>query len=220
MNFKKISLTLVVMALAMGAFAQRGGFGGQRGGGFGNGPLQLVNRDDVKDELKITADQTTKLQELQEKQRSERREAMQGLGGGGFNEETMKKMQELNAKMNAEASKELETILTADQNKRLKELVFQRSGNSIVNNPLYQDELGVTADQKAKLATLQQQQMEAMRGLFTNQDMSREERQAAMEKNNKIMQDEIAKLLTDDQKKKIEAGKGAPFTFKDTPRGN
>lgn len=219
MNFKKISLTLVVMALAMGAFAQRGGGFGQRGG-FGNGPLQLVNRDDVKDELKITADQTTKLQELQEKQRSEMRDARQNMGGGGFNEETMKKMAELQAKLAGEASKELDTILTPDQNKRLKELVFQRSGYSIVNNALYQDELGVTADQKAKLATLQQQQMEAMRGLFTNQDMSREERQAAFEKNNKIMQDEIAKILTDDQKKKIETGKGKPFTFKDTPRGN
>lgn len=230
MNAKKLVAILAVMALAAGVFAQGGGGRGQRGFGRGfGGPLQLLNRDDVKDELKLTSDQTSKVADLQGKQRQRMQDAMQsagiqfgGGGGGGFqmSDEDRKKMTAALAKVNEDTQKDIDGILTPDQSKRLKELTVQRAGNSIIGNPMFQKELNVTDDQKAKIADLQAKQQQAMMSLFQNQDMSREDRQAAMEKNTKIMNDELAKLLTDDQKKKIVEMSGKPFTFKDNPGGN
>lgn len=211
------------MALAAGVFAQggRGGFG-QRGG-FGGGPLQLLRRDDVKDELKLTSDQTSKINDLQQASRQKSMDAFQSagiqFGGGPPDADTRKKMNEVMVKLNEQTQKDVDAILTPEQSKRLKELTVQRAGNAIANNPMFQKEIGITDEQKAKLADLQEKQQAAMMSLFSNQDMSREDRQAAMEKNTKIMADEIAKVLTDDQKKKITEMGGAPFTFKDTPRG-
>lgn len=224
MNAKKLVAIFSVMALVAGALAQgggRGGFGGQRGG-FGGGPLQLLMRDDVKDELKLTSDQTTKVTDLQAKQRENMRDAMQNSGiqfGPDMSDADRKKIADVMAKLNADVQKEVDGILTTEQGKRLKELTVQRAGVGIANNPAFQAELGITDDQKTKLGDLQKKQQAAMMSLFQNQDMSREDRQAAMEKNNKIMTDEIGKILTDDQKKKITEMGGAPFTFKDQPRG-
>jgi len=222
MNAKKLVAILTVMALAAGVFAQGGGRGGQRGM-FGGGPLGLLRRDDVKDELKITADQTTKLTELQQKSRDAMRQAMQDsgvqFGGGQISAEDRKKLGDAMAKANAELQKEVEAILTPEQTKRLKELTVQRTGNGVANDPSFQKDLGITDDQKAKLASLQQKQQEAMMAMFQNQDLSPEDRRAAMEKNQEIMKTEIDKILTDDQKAKLKAMAGAPFTFKDNPGG-
>lgn len=227
MNVKKFVAILSVMALAAGVFAQGGGRGGggQRFGfgGRGGGAMGLVNRDDVKDELKLTGDQTTKLADLRQAQRTRMQEAFQAsgiqFGGGPPDDDTRKKMADVMAKVQEQNQKDLDGILTPEQNKRLKELVVQRSGNAIAVDPMFQKDLGITDDQKKKFADLQQKQQEAMMQLFQNQDMSREDRQAAMEKNTKIMNDEIGKILTDDQKAKIKTMGGAPFTFKDTPGG-
>jgi len=210
MNAKKLIAILSVMALAAGVFAQGGGRGGQRFGMFGRGggAMVLIQRDDVKDELKLTADQTTKLADLRDTQRTRMQEAFQSsgiqFGGGPPDEATQKKMQEVMAKVQEQNQKDLDGILTPEQSKRLRELVVQRSGNAVANDPSFQKDLGITDDQKAKLADLQAKQREAMMSLFQNQDMSREDRQAAMEKNAKIMTDEIGKILTDDQKAKIK----------------
>jgi len=226
MNAKKLVAIFSVMALVAGALAQGGGGGrgGQRGMfGRGGGSLGLLRRDDVKDELKITADQTAKLTELNDQQRTRMQEAFQSsgvqFGGGPPDEATQKKMQEVMAKVTEQTQKDVDAILTPEQSKRLKELVVQRTGNGIANDPMFQKDLGITDDQKAKLASLQAKQREAMMSLFQNQDMSREDRQAAMEKNTKIMNDEIDKILTDDQKAKVKTMGGAPFTFKDNPGG-
>lgn len=223
MNIKKTIAIVAVMALAVGAFAQGGGqgrrFGGMMGGRVSGS--QLLQRDDVKDELKLTDDQKSKLADVNQKARDRMREAFQNSGfqpGQPPSEEQQKKMAETFQKLNDDTNKEINAILSADQQKRLKELTVQRSGNSIALSPDYEKDLGITADQKAKFGDLQKKQGEAMRTLqekMRNQEIDFQGMREAMTKNQKIMNDEIGKILTDDQKKKIADMGGKPFTFKE-----
>ena len=216
---------MVVRAFAQGGGGGgrggRGGFGGQRMG-MGGGDTQLLNRKDVGAELKITAEQKTKVDAALEKMRADRRAAMQG-GGGNFRDMSdadRQKMQEKNAE---EEKKVLESVLTKEQVTRLKELGIQRAGNAAILRPEVQKELVITEDQKKKIADLQAKQREAMQSMFQNggfQDMSQEERQAAMakmqetqKKNTEIMNTELGKILTPEQAAKLKTMGGAPFKF-------
>ncbi|WP_025228529.1 Spy/CpxP family protein refolding chaperone [Fimbriimonas ginsengisoli] len=217
------------MVLAVGAMAQGGGRGGQRGfGRFGQqSPTSLLRRTDVKEDLKLTDDQKSKLADVQQKQQEKMRDAFQNSGiqfqpGTPPSAEDQKKLQDMMTKLNEENTKEINAILDADQQKRLKEIFVQFQGNAIAGNADYQKDLGITDDQKAKIAELQKKQGEAMQALFQkmrDQEIDRQGFTEATEKNTKIMNDEIGKILTDDQKKKIADWSGKPFVKKDQPGG-
>lgn len=221
MNFKKLLLVAATAALVCGAVAQGGG---QRRGGFGmqNDPVQLTGREDVQKDLALTDDQKTKLTDLREKAQQKRQEARQAAmeAAGDDREAGMKAMQAANAKITEEMSKELATILTPDQVKRLKEILIQISGVSIVTtNKEIQTDLTITDEQKTKFADLQTKQRAAMTELFQNSQGDRAAIQEGMAKNRKIMEDEINKILTDAQKAKLKDMSGKPFTRVDPPAG-
>lgn len=218
---KRVLLIGMVAALACAGLAQGGGQG--RGGGMrmfgrGGGGLQLATRDDVAKELKLTSDQKTKIEDLQEKAREEMRaqfESMRGAGGPP-DDATMATMRKKMEDMQAEQKKQLNAILTPEQATRLKELGIRRAGNMAIMDPEVQTDLGLDADQKAKIKDLQDKQMAAFRAVrekIQNQEMDPSEIRPLMEKNMKIMGDELMKILTADQKTKFEAMKGKPFTF-------
>ncbi|MBC8064062.1 MAG: hypothetical protein H7Y17_04480 [Chlorobia bacterium] len=215
----KFIAVAAVAVMAVASFAQGGGGGRGQGRGFGgmqdaNGAF-LLNREDVQGEIKLTADQKTKLDGLRQAQRDKMREAFQGGGGGGDREAMMAAMQ----KMQAESAKETLAVLTDDQKKRLKELAIQRMGNAAIGNADLQKELGVTDDQKAKIKELQGKQQAANQALMENQDMDREARMAAFQKNTEVMNTELAKIITADQKAKLTAMGGKPFKFVEQQRG-
>jgi Spy/CpxP family protein refolding chaperone len=220
MNFKKLVLVAATAALVCGAMAQGGGQ--RRGFGMQNDPVQLTGREDVQKDLALTDDQKTKLTDLREKAQQKRQEARQAAmdAAGDDREAGMKAMQAANAKITEEMSKELATILTPDQVKRLKEILIQISGVSIVTtNKEIQTDLSITDDQKTKFADLQTKQMAAMRELFQNAQGDRAAMQEGMAKNRKIMEDEINKILTDAQKSKLKDMGGKTFTRVDPPVG-
>jgi len=231
----KVRLTTIVTAIAVlsmacttlaqggggqGGFRQGGGFGmgmGQRGGmGFGMGynPLQLLGRADVEKDVAITEAQLTKLKELNTKMQDARRKAMEDMRSNpnaGDREAMMKEMQKLQEKLNKEQQTELEKILSADQLKRTKEIYVQLTGNRIIMDPAFQKDLAITEKQKEDIKSLQTKQQEANMALFEklrNQEISREDMQASFEKNNKILDDELGKLLTAEQAEKVKAMKG------------
>ncbi|HVT14141.1 MAG TPA: hypothetical protein VHE55_17905 [Fimbriimonadaceae bacterium] len=208
------------LLLVTAATAQGGGGGGRQGrqgrGGFGrmaNDPGSLLRRSDVQTELKITDDEKTKLQDVQAKIQQERQDIRDNNQGDrqAAMQETMKKQPSWDKMVMA--------VLTADQQKRLKELIVQRSGNQIVYNAMFQDDLKLTDAQKAKFKDLQDKGREAMMGIFQNQDMSQDEKMAAFQKNQKTIDDEIGKTLTDDQKAKLKTMAGTPFKFEDNNGG-
>jgi DNA-directed RNA polymerase beta' subunit len=223
---KKV-LVLLLVGASVAAMAQNGGGRGGRQGGFGrnnNSLIGLLNRDDVKGELKISDDQKSKLDALrpargQGGNRGGGGNAGGGNGGGGngggnrqggtFDPEAMRKLQ-------AEREKNTLEVLTADQVKRLKELYVQRVGARAVLREDFQTELKFTPDQKSKIEALQKTQQEANQSVMEKVRSGELERTAVqdiMKKNETALTDELNKVLTADQKAKLKALEGTPFKF-------
>lgn len=227
---KWIGIALVV-ALACVSAAQGGGGGRQgrggmmmmRGGGGGSG-MQLALRDDVSKELNLTADQRTKLRDMADAQRDEMRSMFQSMAGSG-EQPDRSAMEKMMQEMQAKQKKQMAEILTAEQIKRLGELRIQRAGNSAIMDPEVQTALGLTTAQKDKINDLMTKQGEAMQAVMEkvrNQEMDRSELRPLMEKNRKIMDQELGKVLTAEQTKKLADMGGKPFTFdpsEDNQRG-
>jgi len=215
---KKLILIAAVSALGVMSFGQ-----GQRmfrmGGGM-QSSIRLAMREDVGKELALTAEQKTKLQDASDKQREEMRAMFQSGGGpgggGGGNMPDRAAMEKMMADRAAKEKEIVSGILNADQMKRLDELKIQRAGNNAILDPAVQTALKMTDAQKKQVSDLQDKQGEAMRALFEkmqNQEIDRDAMRASMEKNQKIMSDELAKILTADQKKQLADMGGKPFTF-------
>lgn len=220
MKASKLITIIAVAALAVGAFAQGQG----RRGGFGQNPFSLtslINRDEVKEELKLADDQKTKLTDLATSMQQKRRDAFQASGiqfGPDMSDDDRKKMAEIGVKVNSDQVKEISGILNADQLKRLKEISIQHEGNAAAADPIFQSDLGITDEQKGKIAELQKKQTAAMMELFQkmrNQEIDQAGFRTAMTSNQTIMSDEIGKILTEDQKGKIKSMSGTPFTLKE-----
>ena len=155
---------------------QRGGSGGASFGGRGGGApsaLQLIGREEVRKELKISEEQQGIIRELQQSSRPDFR----ALFGGNFRdlsrEEREKKMAELRT-TSEKKSKEAEAdlyglILDEGQTKRLKQIVLQQKGNRALTEADTAKALGLTATQSAKIKvtmeTGQKKQQELLSGL-------------------------------------------------------
>jgi Spy/CpxP family protein refolding chaperone len=215
MNIKKFILTIAIVGIVGSSFAQGGGQG--RRGGFGmmgrggGGVAQLLQREEVQTELKLTDDQKTKLSGLQQKMMEKMREMFQG-----GERPSQEKMRELFTKAAEDTQKEVDTILTPEQSKRLKELGVQRAGNMAVLNPVTAKELGLTEEQNAKIKTLQTKQGEANQAIgekMRNGELEGREGFEKMQANQKVFDEELGKILTDAQKTKLKEMGGKPFTF-------
>lgn len=215
---KRFTTTVVIsalLALSAVSFAQGGGRGGGRMGGMmmqGGGPANLINREDVQADLKVTAEQKSKLTALQDKQRQEMQAAFEEMrNGGSFDQDAMREMMTKRAK---QSEKDVNAILTTDQAKRLKEIWVQISGNSVITNEDMQKELGMTDEQKKKVKDLQAKQQEATTALMEkmrNGEIDREEIQGIFKKNTETFNKEVGKILTDAQNAKLKEMGGKPF---------
>ena len=152
---------------------QRGGssgFGGR--GGSAPGALQLIGREEVRKELKISEEQQGIIRELQQSSRPDFR-ALLGNIRDLSSEEREKKFAELRA-TSEKKSKEAEAdlyglILDEAQAKRLKQIVLQQKGNRALTDADTAKALGLTATQsatiKAAMETGQKKQQELSSGL-------------------------------------------------------
>lgn len=217
MKIKLILAVAVVAALMAGAVAQpgqgRGGFGGRggmmMGGGFQNDTVLLM-RSDVQAELKLTNDQRTRLEQMQERIRQQMMERMQSGGMQGNREA----MQAEFRRMQEETTRQINAILTADQQKRLRQIGIQMAGARAVMREDVAKELGITPDQKTRLDRLQEAQRAANQSIMEkirNGELDREQGQASIERNRVTLDAEIMKILTEAQKTKLKEMGGAPF---------
>ena len=133
-------------------------------------------------------------------------------------EERSAKMQDMRKEMDAAAAKTqkaVEGILLPHQFERVKQIQLQQQftmgANMALAAPELQKDLGLTDDQKAKIKTINDEAMQAMRGAFTpGQPPS----QADMDKMTKAREENAKKaldVLTADQKEKLEKMKGPKF---------
>lgn len=204
------ALALVLMASLVSAQDQpsrgrRGGFGGP--GGMMGSPVGLLRMPEVRKELSLTEEQNKQVEAALE-------QANPGRGGFGgqqdlSQEERQKRMEEMRKKMD-EATASVKKVLTPEQNKRLEQLTLQRQGAGALARPEVAKQLGLSDEQKEKIAKIQ----ESTRVNF--RELSDEERQKAfaeMPQKQEKARSEILALLTDDQKAKWSEMKGKEFTF-------
>lgn len=219
---KKFILTVAILAIAFLSNAQRGGgMWGQMGGGVNN--LTLLGREDVQEDLNLTLDQKSKLAEFTDRQAMMGRfQKVMADSGMSFedmrSEEGRKKMAPMMEKMTAEITKEVEAIMTPEQNTRLKQIAVQFYGYRVVQNKDVAKAIGFTDEQKGKVDELNKKMGEARQALMQkvmSQEISREEMQEKSAKNDEILNTEIGKILTDAQKAKLTEMGGKKFVKKD-----
>ena len=221
MNPKKLVMTLLLAVVAASSFAQvPGGGAGRRmmmGGPGGGSPAMLLQRDDVQADLALTDDQKVKLKDIGEGTGEKMRTAFQEARAQGIERDQMGKVME---KIMTEVMKEVNAVLTPDQQKRLKEINVQFNGNRSVNQADVAKDLAITDAQKEKLKALNDKMREASTALMEKArggEIQWTELGPIMEKNNKALDAEIEKILTEDQKKKLKEMGGKPFVRKDEP---
>lgn len=232
-NITKIIAMVAVAVLATSAIAQGqgqgrgagqgggqgrggGGFGGgQRGGMFGQqGGIMLLQRADVQADLNLSSEQKTALAGMQESMQTEMRamfEEMRNGGGGGFDREAM---QAAMKKVTDGLTKKVDGILKPEQTKRLKEIDIQLAGNRAILREDVQKDLGFTAAQTTKAKDLEAKSQEANMAVMEkmrNGELDREQLGEIRTKNDKILGDELAKILTAEQAGKLKAMAGKPF---------
>lgn len=225
---KKLILSLVVAVAAVSAFAQGGGRQGGMMGRMGmDSPLMILTREDLKEsiyaDLGLNDDQKLKLAEyfapdaMRERMMSVFQNS--GLSREDFGtEEGRKKMGEIMAKQQESMKKEIEGMMTPEQVKRLGQIYLQVSGNRAVMNKDVAKALEITSAQQEKIDALQKASGEAMQALFQkmrDQEITREEMQEKQKKNGEIMNTEIGKILTENQKAKLAEMGGKKFVVKE-----
>lgn len=182
---------------------------------FTGGMREINIRDDVSRELKLTNDQKDKLIDNAQKQREE---MMSTFSAGGGERPDMDKLRKTFEEMQAKSEKVVKDTLTPEQSKRLKELFVQKSGNNSLMNAEIQKDLKFTEAQTTKVKELQKKQGEAMMAIFEkvrNGEIDRTETGPLMEKNTKILGEELQKVLTTEQAAQFKEMGGVKFKFDD-----
>jgi Spy/CpxP family protein refolding chaperone len=223
-----IKPTSIVLAVAVAvvacdtAFAQRQG-GGRRGGRGGQMDMVgLAANEQVQTELKVTDEQREEIEKIVDAYRNDTRDLFSGLADLS-REERAKKSEELEQKrqqLSADAEKKLIPVLKEDQVKRLKEITLQVGGVRGLLRPDVADALKLNDDQKSKIKSALDSERQRMRDAFAsaaNEDGKSEKRGKrgdAFGKMREIRQqteDEVKKVLTEEQQKQLETMKGPKF---------
>ncbi len=142
------ALAVLVAGSVQAQRPQQGG-GGRQAGGLQIGAV-LTNQD-LQEELKVTDDQKSKLKDVTAKQ-TELMKKMADLRGGG--QPDREKVQELTKEMTTlaeEVKKTTDTVLTADQKKRFKQIEIQAMGARAFANADVVKALTITDDEKKVL---------------------------------------------------------------------
>ena len=128
MSRNRLAMLSIVALLACSSTAAAQG---QRGRGFGMSPeamrLGLLSVPKVQEDLKLDADQKSKIQAIAEQNQSDRQSAFAGLQDA-TQEERQKKMAEFQEKSKARGE-EAAKLLTKEQLERLDQISLQRSQN-------------------------------------------------------------------------------------------
>ena len=217
--FTLLAVAVLAIGTATSAEAQRRG-GGNRmmrmGGGGAASTSMMINRQDVQKDIKLTTDQKMKIDKIMAEATQERQDMMQELrgSGGGGGRPDMSAIRSKFEKMQKKYDDKILAVLDDKQKTRIEQIKLQLSGARILMDSKFQKKLGLKVAQKKKIEELKQAQQDAMQEIFQkmrNQEIERDEVRSLMEKNNKIMDAELLKILTAEQKKKFDGMKGPEF---------
>ena len=168
-------------------------------------PARLLVVDTVQAELKLSDEQKKKVSEINETLTKGRRELFQKVAKES--RERTEKVAELDK--NADAS--VKELLSAEQEKRLGELLLQVNGASELLKKDVADALDITEDQHKKLAEANRANARSRKEALEKFEGDRQAKTA------ELKQDEDKQLLavlTDEQKKKFEEMQGKKIAIK------
>lgn len=175
-------------------------------------PITLLQKEEVRGELKLDKDQSKKLDAVLKAQQQKMMDLAKMAQGGGANMDlnaAMQMMTELQ-KATDEGNKEATAILKPEQAQRLKELRVQYGGAKLLLEPEIAKELELTPDQTAKLESIKAEEPQKMMALITGGN-----RGPGMQKEIVKIQDQtkadMLAVLTKDQADKFTAMEGKPF---------
>lgn len=162
----KFVLRLVLSVAFAAAVAASASAQGRPGGGFGGGfggqisAYGMVSTNKVlQDELKVTDEQKTKLEDAMKPIGEKRRELFGNRQGGGQRptEEQLKERTEKMAKLSEDTKKAVEGVLDAKQAKRLSEIDYQVMGFAAFTNKEVQEKLKLSDEQKTKIKDINEE---------------------------------------------------------------
>jgi len=209
-----MGIAAAVALIASNVFAQPGGgggFGGGRGGAVD--PTTLLGQEPIQKELELSADQKEKVTALADSVREARQAMFQGGGGagGGDFQEMQKKMTE----MTEANKKKVAEILQPPQNARRDEIMLQLSVSQSPATALTQgntgEKLGLTEDQKKKVADLVAKNQEKTQSLFQDAGGDFQGMQEKMTKLRDDLKNDAMAVLTPEQKEKLTKLQGKTF---------
>jgi Spy/CpxP family protein refolding chaperone len=180
----------------------------------------LLQNEDAQKHFNLTEEQTKKLQKISDDQRANFPRPTWGRGGDGQSaEENRKKFIEQIEKLQADVKKQINDVLTEEQQAKYKVLPFQLAGGldtRFFNVQLF-DVLNLSDDQKTQFKKLAEESQAEFRKLFTrppegdrDEDAARpsreeiqkqrEELQKKGDELRKSIREKVVGLLTPEQK--------------------
>lgn len=208
-----LALAFLLVCDAVG-MAQR-----RRGRGFGFRPLDaasLAGLEQVQNELKVTDEQKSKIDDIVGLYRDDRRQLFSGLRDVS-REERAQKMDELRSQfdqMAAAAEKKVDAVLNDEQRKRLQEIVVQVLGGRALERADVTAALALNDEQKKKIKAVFESEDQRRRDLFEQArdgNLQREQIFTKFRELQTTINTEALAVLTDEQKAEFEQMKGAAF---------
>lgn len=186
---------------------------------LGADPIQFLQSDQVKAELKLTNDQITKIKEAQSDLQirlTKEFNTIKALPKEKQADEIEKKIEPLNE----ESRGKMDKIFLPEQAKRAKELILQNYGFGVMTKNDFSTELKLTDAQKKQFNTINEQMVAKLKSTVEIPTGDAAAQSKMISDNRKRMativkesDKQINAALTPEQKKALEGLKGKPFNY-------
>jgi len=227
---RRLIVLAIALMLGVASFATTQAQERERSGrGFGRGSswsslLGLLSREQVQKEMKLSAEQTAKVQDIVKKLEAEMQEQYAALRAIEDRDQQRAKMAELRDQSDQKVREQLGAAVEREQLMRLYQIRLQvRAVVDSLANMYVSGRLKLTDDQKSKLDEISKGVAAKQSELYaTIQGASDEQRSEAFQKLRKIRSDadaEALALLTAEQKAAFEEMKGEKIELQTQRRG-
>lgn len=171
------------------------------------GPLELLQRPDVRSDLALSDEVKAKLAAI----RLDHDEQYMKVYASREKPEVFREKTDALRKSEIE---QMGAVLTSEQKDRLRQIQLQLLGGSVLTDPEVSSQLAITADQQTRLKSIEDKRRIETKAIFDDirsRKVSYKKGLEAISKRNKDLGDEMMKVLTAEQSEKLKSLLGKPF---------
>ncbi|MBW4614976.1 MAG: Spy/CpxP family protein refolding chaperone [Desmonostoc vinosum HA7617-LM4] len=190
-------------------------------------PLKLLQNSQIKKELNLTDEQSTKIKQIEEDFRASLRQRVSGVSLKGLDE---KQQEQKITEISKDLDKQIQdtrtkvgAVLTPEQQTRWKQIALQIYGWGVLTKDDYSADLKLTPEQLQKMNQLRDEMVQKMRANWQNPDNSKQPRTQVIAQNRQRLEqivkntnEQALAVLTPEQKKNLETLKGKEFKLDPT----